>query len=265
MRIGVVLSPVAEWAEVESAARLADELGLDSVGFWDHYHSPKPEWGYVSGWSAYGYLAAITERVLLSPNVLNGLHYELGVLAKESSMLSIMSGGRLELAIGAGDWPESHDAWGQPFPSPTDRLGRLEETVDGLRRIWTGQPVTVDGQHVQLAGAICTPAPDPAPRVVVGVGKSPRTLRHAVRFADEVNLYAEPAVLDEARRLIAAEGRPVDISVVLGWEMENWPADIHEPIAAWRDRGVERLLVNVGGPDMEDRIRQVAPLNGASG
>ncbi|MDQ3871436.1 MAG: LLM class flavin-dependent oxidoreductase, partial [Chloroflexota bacterium] len=116
MRIGAILSPVADWKLVLEAARAADELGLDAVGFWDHYHSPRPEWGYVCGWSAYGYVAAMTRRVRLVPMVLNNLHYEPGVLAKESSLLSIVSGGRFELAIGAGDWPQSFAAWGRPYP-----------------------------------------------------------------------------------------------------------------------------------------------------
>jgi alkanesulfonate monooxygenase SsuD/methylene tetrahydromethanopterin reductase-like flavin-dependent oxidoreductase (luciferase family) len=107
MRIGAVLSPVQEWPAIVEAARTADDSGLDAISFWDHYHSPKPEWGYVCGWSAYGYLAAVTSRVRLVPMVLNNLHYEPGVLAKESSILAIASGGRFELGIGAGDWPES--------------------------------------------------------------------------------------------------------------------------------------------------------------
>jgi alkanesulfonate monooxygenase SsuD/methylene tetrahydromethanopterin reductase-like flavin-dependent oxidoreductase (luciferase family) len=257
MRLGVVLSPADEWRAVVEAARLADDLGLDSIGFWDHYHSPRPEWGYVCGWSAYGYLAAVTKRIRLVPNVLNSLHYELGVLAKESSMLAIATGGRFELGIGAGDWPESFAAWGHDFPTPTDRLRRMAETVGALREIWGGEAVTMRGTSIRLDGAICTPPPPAPPRVVVGVGASPRTLRHAVRFADEVNLYADPMMLDTARTLLAESGRDVDLSIVLGWEMDKWPADVAGGIGTWVERGVERLMVNVGGPDMLDRIRQM--------
>src|SRR4051794_29608023 len=94
MRVAAILSPFAEWPPILEAARHADEVGLDAVGFWDHYHSGRPEWAYVCGWSAYGAIAAVTSRVRLVPMVLNNLHYEPGVLAKESSILSIASGGR---------------------------------------------------------------------------------------------------------------------------------------------------------------------------
>ncbi len=258
MHVGVVLSPVEDWSRIERAARLADELGLHSVGFWDHYHSPRPEWGYTCGFSAYGYLAGVTHQVRLVPNVINSLHYDVGVLAKESSTLALASGGRFELGIGAGDWPESFAAWGQPFPPAAERLARLEEVIDALRGLWSGEPTTTKGEFVQLDGAICTPAPPVAPRVVVGVGASTRTLRHAVAYADEVNLYAEPALLDTAREVIAESGRAVEASIVLGWELDKWPSDIDTPIREWAERGVSRLLVNVGGDDMDDRIRQVA-------
>ena len=262
MRIGTVLSPVADWKDVEGAALLADELGLDSIGFWDHYHSPRPEWGYVCGWSAYGYLAAITSRVRLVPNVLNCLHYDVGVLAKESSVLALASGGRFELAIGAGDWPESFEAWGQSFPPAEARLARLEETVMALRALWGGDPVHLDGDHVKLNGAICTPAPPAQPRVAVGAGSSVRTLRHAIAYADEVNLYAELDLLQLARRLIEESGRSVDVSIVMGWEMDKWPADVAGELAAWAEQGVTRVLVNVGGSDMPDRVRQLATAAG---
>ncbi|MBA3946118.1 MAG: LLM class flavin-dependent oxidoreductase [Herpetosiphonaceae bacterium] len=65
---------------------------MDSVGFWDHYHSEQPAWGYVCGWSAYGALASMTTRIHLLPMVICRLNYTPGVLAKETSMLSIISG-----------------------------------------------------------------------------------------------------------------------------------------------------------------------------
>ena len=150
MRIGAVLSPVDDWQRVVEGARAADELGFDSVSFWDHYHSPRPEWGYVCGWAAYGYLAAVTRDVRFVSMVLNALHYQLGVLAKESSMLSIASGGRFELGIGAGDWPESFAAWGHNFPSAVERLARLDGVRDAPGRLRAARGC---GLHSRPAGA----------------------------------------------------------------------------------------------------------------
>jgi alkanesulfonate monooxygenase SsuD/methylene tetrahydromethanopterin reductase-like flavin-dependent oxidoreductase (luciferase family) len=264
MRIGAVLSPVQEWPAFVEAAKVADEVGLDAIGFWDHYHSPKPEWGYVCGWSAYGFLAAVTSRVRFVPMVLNNLHYEPGVLAKESSILSIASGGRFELGIGAGDWPESFAAWGRPFPDAQTRLKLLSETVDALRRLWRGDAVTIEGSHVRLTDAACTPAPTSPPRVVVGVGPSRRTLREAVRYADEVNVYTDEAVVAAARDEIARAGRDVAISLFVGWEFEKWPTDPAGELSRWSERGIDRFFINVGGPDMADRVRQLAKVQAAT-
>jgi alkanesulfonate monooxygenase SsuD/methylene tetrahydromethanopterin reductase-like flavin-dependent oxidoreductase (luciferase family) len=254
MRIAALLTPVASWPPIVEAARAAEDAGLDAVGFWDHYHSAQPAWAYVCGWSAMGAMAAATERVRLLPMVLNNLHYEPGVLAKESSILDAVSGGRFELGIGAGDWPESFSAWGRPFPAVDERLDRLVETIEALRLTWTGEPVTYEGRHVRLEGAICTPAPSVPPRVVVGIGGSRRTVHRLLPLADELNVYADVALVQEAQAAADASGRDVAISVFLSWEWDKWPSDPVGELARWADLGVERACVSLGSDDMVARI-----------
>ncbi len=258
MRLAALLTPTPDWPAIGEAAQVADAAGVDAVGFWDHYHSAQPDWAYVSGWSALGAIAAGTTRVKLLPMVLNNLHYQPGVLAKESSVLAILSGGRFELGIGAGDWPASFAAWGEPFPHAEERLDRMIEVVEALRLAWAGGPVDYRGKHVRLHGAICTPAPPTPPRVVIGVGASRRSLARAVDVADEVNLYAEPNLLVEAQAAIASARRSVAASVFLPWEWDNWPVDPAGELRAWRDRGADRACVSVGGPDMPRRIEELA-------
>ena len=254
MRIGAVLSPLADWQPIADAAVTADEAGLDAVGFFDHYHSLEPQLAYLCGWSLYGAIAATTRRVRLVPMVLNNLHYDLGVLAKESAALSIASGGRFELGIGAGDWPQSFAAWGQPFPDRDARLDRLEETVAALRQLWTGQPVHVDGGHVRLDGATCTPAPPVPPRVVAGVARSARTLDRALRFADEVNVYADEPFLTTVLERTGGADRPIGVSLYLDWSWDAWPSDPVGELRRWRDRGIERCFVCVGADDIVHRV-----------
>ncbi len=258
MKIAALLTPTPDWPAIEAAARVADDRGIDSIGLWDHYHSGQPDWAYVAGWSAFGALAALTTRVKLLPMVLNNLHYEPGVLAKESSILALSSGGRFELGIGAGDWPESFAAWGRPFPGADERLDRLVETIEALRLLWSGEPTSYDGRHVKLRDAICTPPPPTPPRVVIGVGGSRRTLARAITVADELNLYAEPELVNEAARLVA-EGRPsIALSVLLSWEWDKWPAEPEAELASWQARGVARVCVSLGGPDMPERVNRLA-------
>ena len=260
-RVIAVLSPVGNWAAIEEAAVAADAAGLDGIGFWDHYHSLAPDWAYVCGWSAYGALAARTSHVRLVPMVLNSLHYELGVLAKESSVLSIVSGGRFELGIGAGDWPESFAAWGQPFPPAEDRLARLAETAAALRRLWRGQAVTVDGSHVHLEGALSAPPPPALPRIVVGAGGSIRAVQSALAYADEINVYAEPELVARTRVALAAAGRGVGLSVFADWSWDHWPADVQGEIERWSRAGVDRLVASIGSREMPRRIEILATVS----
>lgn len=245
MRIAVTLIPTGAWPAVREAALIADSGGIDAVGLWDHFHSNRPEEALVGGWSVYGALAMLTERVRLTPMVLNHLNYPLGTLAKESASLAILSGGRFELGIGAGGWPGEHEIWGQPFPSGAERVGMLEEKVSALRALWSGEPVTFGGEHVRLAGAASRPAPPVPPRVVVG-GGSRRLIRSAVRYADELNVGEDTETLAFARREIEAAGRDVSISTTLFWD--EWPADPEGMLAALEGRGVERVFVNLLPP-----------------
>jgi alkanesulfonate monooxygenase SsuD/methylene tetrahydromethanopterin reductase-like flavin-dependent oxidoreductase (luciferase family) len=260
VRIGAVLSPVPEFGQVLDAARAADEAGLDAVGLWDHYHSQRPEWGYVAGWAALGAIVAVTERVHVVPMVINSLNYELGTIAKESSILALASGGRFELGIGAGDWPESFAAWGRTFPSLDDRQVRLAEKVAALRRIWSGESITMKGRHVELAGAICTPAPISPVRVVVGAGKSHRIAADAIGYADEINLYDDPELIATTRRLAESSGIAPAVSVFLDWSMGQWPADHEARIQRLRAQGIDRAFVSIGGSDMPARIASLAGL-----
>jgi alkanesulfonate monooxygenase SsuD/methylene tetrahydromethanopterin reductase-like flavin-dependent oxidoreductase (luciferase family) len=259
MRIGAILSPVGDWPIILESAKIADASGLDAIGFWDHYHSEKPEWAYVCGWSAYGMLAAATKRVRLTPMVICRLNYTLGVLAKESAILSIVSGGRFELGIGAGDYPIEYTAWHQPFPNATTRVQALAETIAALRLIWQGGAVTYSGEHVQLTDAACTPVPPAPPRVVAGVGGSRRMIRSAVAYADELNLYSDPELVGFAQAEIANAGRAIDLSVYLYWDA--WPDDPRGELARWEERGVGRALVCVGfQPDMPGRVAELAAM-----
>src|SRR3954465_15524620 len=260
MRVGVILSPVGDWKTILEAAKIADAGGLDAVGFWDHYHSEKPEWAYVCGWSAYGALAAATKRIKLTPMGICRLNYTLGVLAKESAILAIVSGGRFELGIGAGDYPIEYSAWRQPFPDATTRVELLEETIAALRLIWQGGAVTYAGKHVQLIDAACTPAPPLAPRVVAGVGGSRRMIRSAVAYADELNLYSDPELFAFAQAEIAKAGRAIDCSVYLHWD--KWPDDPRGELARWEALGASRALVCVGFlPGMPAGVAKLAEIS----
>lgn len=251
MRVGIVLVD-GTWPQIVNAARQADAAGIDAIGFWDHYHSSFPGWEPHNGWAVYGFLAAVTERIRLCPLVLDGPNYSIGRLTKETSMLSILSGGRFDLGIGIGDIPEEEEAWGQPpYPDAATRIDWLEETIAALRLAWTGQPVDYTGQHIRLRGAHCPPAPPSHPPVVIGAAASMRMVRRAVAWADEVNVYNNPKVIAGAKRAIAESGREVLLSSCAD-QFEDFgdqvPGTLESQLRAWRDTGIDRLFISLYEP-----------------
>lgn len=244
MRIGVNLGPTGDWPAMLAAAQTADTDGFDAIGFLDHYHAPRLEWPYICGWSAYGALAMATSRIHLVPMVIDRLNYLPGVLAKETTTLSILSGGRFELGIGAGDFFEEARAWGLPVPDASARITGLKETVTVLRRIWSGELVSFEGEQIQLTNAASTPVPPTSPRVVVGAGGSRRLISSAVEYADEINVYADEDLIRFARQEIEVSGRAVALSVFV-WD---WIEDITDKLAAWEQMGVERTFVTFWHP-----------------
>jgi len=244
MRIGVNLGPTGDWSAMLEAAKEADKIGFDAVGFLDHYHTDKLEWPYLCGWSSYGALAITTSRIHLVPLMIDRLNYLPGVLAKETSTLSIVSAGRFELGIGAGDYFEEARAWGTEVPGAPARIAGLKETITVLRRIWKGEQVTFEGKQLHLKNAASTPIPPAPPHVVVGAGGSRRLIRSAVEYADEINVYADEDLIRFAHAEIEASYRPITLSVYV-WD---WPENIAEKLATWEKLGVERTFLTFWHP-----------------
>ncbi|HET7037881.1 MAG TPA: LLM class flavin-dependent oxidoreductase [Thermomicrobiaceae bacterium] len=244
MRIGVNLGPTADWAALLTAARTADALGYDALGLLDHYHAPNPAWRYLGGWSIYGAIAVTTSRIRLVPLVIDRLNYLPGILAREAAALALLSGGRFELGIGAGDFFEEARAWGVPVPDAPARVTGLRETVLALRRLWSGEVVRFQGQELRLLGAAGATLPPVPPRIVVGAGRSRRLIRSAVAYADEINIYADDDLIGYARDQIDASGRSVGLSTYV-WD---WPDDIASALARWERQGVERVFLTFWHP-----------------
>ncbi len=244
MRIGVNLGLTANWREVLEVARRADDYGFDAVSFPDHYQAENAKLGQVCGWSLYGALAMKTTRIQLVPMVICRLNSLPGVLAKETTMLSLLSEGRFELGIGAGDYFEEMHAWGIPVPKASKRVEELKETVQVLQKVWTGEAVTFEGKHVQVHNGLCVPVPESIPRVIVGVGSSRRLLQSAVEYADEVNVFGDEGLIREAYSEIEASGREISLSVFV-WK---WRENIEEKLKEWEQLGVDRTFVTFWEP-----------------
>ncbi|GFH37866.1 LLM class F420-dependent oxidoreductase [Streptomyces pacificus] len=201
-----------------TVARATEDLGFDAFFRSDHYLSMGPGDGLpgpTDAWITLAGLARETQRIRLGTLMTAGTFRLPGVLAIQVAQVDQMSGGRIELGLGAGWFEEEHRAYGIPFPE--ERLARLEEQLAILTGLWgteTGKTFSHDGRYYRLQDS---PAlPKPAQRrlpVLIGGHGATRTPRLAARYADEFNIpFASPEDTERqfgrVRAAAEAVGRP---------------------------------------------------------
>ena len=199
-------------------ARKIEARGLDWIGVQDHPYQRR----FVDTWTLLGAIAAATARVGFFPDVANLPLRPPAVMAKAAASLDVLSGGRFEFALGAGGFWDAIEAYGGPRREPRDALAALEEAIQIIRLMWSGERnLRFAGEHYSLAGAHSGPVPAHPIGIWLGV-YGPRALRLAGRLADgwvpslrgDLTLLSEgSARLDDAA---AAAGRdPAEIRRVV--------------------------------------------------
>ncbi len=260
---------LAAWNRTVQVTRQAEALGFESVWLFDHFHTvPRPtdEITFES-FTSLAALAALTSRVRLGHIVICTGFRNPALTAKMISTLDAISGGRMELGIGAGWKRDEWLAYGYGFPETKERLARLADDLEVITRML--QPArsthaTFDGTYAHVRDAINVPKPVQQPRVPIMVGgNGPNvTWRLAARFADELNLDGmEPGELHEALPVIRSRceeiGRDpatLPVSVHIGPEMLAAAGNARvDQLAAYREAGIRRvqtlLLVSVTSDD----------------
>ena len=208
----------AKWAKTVEVTRLAESLGYDSIWLYDHVHNvPVPAHEAVfECWTALAALSQVTTRVRLGQIVGCASYRNPGLLAKISSNLDVISGGRLDWGIGAGWYEHEYRAYGYDFPPAADRIRILAETVEIVRSMWTEPDTHYDGRHFTISGAQCDPKPlqSPHPPILIGGGGPQLTLRVVARLADRSNFGGNPAEFADKCEILArhceAVGRDYD-------------------------------------------------------
>ena len=268
MRVGIILpqgwtgeyaglDPRAAWARTLEVAQAAEELGFESIWLFDHFHTtpePTDEITFES-LTALAALAALTRRVRLGQIVACSAYRNPALLAKMISTLDAISGGRVEVGLGAGWKRDEFEAYGYPFLALRDRLGVLRETLEVVGRMLAPGRATWAGEHASVSGAINMPKPIQQPRPPIMVGGNGRevTWRLAARHADELNLDATPpAELPDAMAVIADRcgevGRDpatLRVSVHIWWEHLDAAPDRARLLEAYRRAGVARVMTLV--------------------
>ncbi|WP_406281363.1 LLM class F420-dependent oxidoreductase [Embleya sp. NBC_00896] len=176
-----------------TVARATEDLGFGAFFRSDHYLHMSGDGlpGPTDAWITLAGLARETKRIRLGTLMTAATFRLPGVLAIQVAQVDAMSGGRVELGLGAGWFGQEHAAYGIPFPR--ERFGRLEEQLEILTGLW-GTPVGAtfryDGRHYSLADspALPKPAQRPHPPILIGGFGAERTPALAARFADEFNI-----------------------------------------------------------------------------
>jgi probable F420-dependent oxidoreductase len=183
------------WDTLLDHARKAEELGFDSLWLSDHlfldlakYRGPPEPRGIYEPLVTLAALARTVTRPRLGTLVMCEALRPASVLAKALATLDRISGGRLDVGLGAGWYPPEYEAVGLSFPPPGERLARLAEAVEVVRGLLGGGPLTFEGRYHRAAGAVNLPPAfqEPHPPVFVG-GKGDRLIQLAVEHADGWN------------------------------------------------------------------------------
>jgi F420-dependent oxidoreductase-like protein len=184
------------WEQWLALAGACEEHGLEGLFRSDHYESVMGmrERGSLDAWATLAGLAARTSRIRLGTLVSPATFRHPSVLAKNVVTVDHISGGRVELGLGAGWHEGEHRAHGFEFPATPTRMERLAEQLEIVNRSWSEDAFSFQGRHYQLQDLRAQPKPvqRPRPTLLVGGGAGPKSLALAARFADEYNVTGIP-------------------------------------------------------------------------
>jgi len=223
------------WDEIVRLWRRAEELGFDTAWTYDHFvavmmdpHDPTLE-----AWTCLAALSTQTERIRIGALVTGNTYRHPAILAKMATTVDVISGGRLELGMGAGWYEPEHRMFGLRFGTARERCERLEEALQVIRALWGEHEASFAGRHYQLEAAIHEPKPvqKPHPPIVVAGAGEKRLLPIVARYADAWSSFGSPEVyrrkIEVLRRYGEECGRDVDRiekSVLLPAAIDEDPA-----------------------------------------
>jgi F420-dependent oxidoreductase-like protein len=236
------------WDQWVALARACEDHGVEGLFRSDHYLSVsgKPERGSLDAWATLSALAAVTDRIRLGTLVSPVTFRHPSVLAKSVITADHVSGGRVELGMGAGWHEEEHRAYGFEFPPDDERMLLLEEQLEIVHRQWHGVPFSFEGRHYRIDRPHIVPGPvqQPHPPLIVGGRAGPRSARLAARWADEYNtIFATPEECAARRARVAEawerEGRDpsaLRFSLMTGVVVGRDGDEVHERAGAVIER-----------------------------
>ncbi len=262
--------PQDAWRRSVAVAQQAEQLGFESIWLFDHFHTiPRPtdEITFES-FTALSALAALTSRVRIGHVVICTAFRNPALTAKMISTMDAISGGRMELGIGAGWKRDEWLAYGYGYPETAERLARLADDLEVITRMLAGdrhEHATYEGRLASVRDARNVPKPIQQPRVPIMVGgNGPNvTWRLAAKHADELNLDGmTPDEVAEVLPVIRSRCEEIDRDpATLAISVHVWGEQIGvagqarvDRLAGYRDLGVSRVMGLIGETATSDEI-----------
>lgn len=200
-----------------AVARACEDAGLDSVWFADHFmwrseDEPDKERPTLECFVTLGALAAATERVRLGALVAGVPYRNPALLAKMHATLDVISHGRCIIGLGAGWHKLEFDAYGWPFGTVKERMEKLEDAVQIMRKMMTERPASYSGKHYSIDKALNDPMPvqKPRPPIMIGGGGEKQTLRLVAQYADFCNVFGDPPAVQHKFEVLREHCERVD-------------------------------------------------------
>jgi alkanesulfonate monooxygenase SsuD/methylene tetrahydromethanopterin reductase-like flavin-dependent oxidoreductase (luciferase family) len=244
---------VEQWQEIEA-------LGFDSAWLTDHFMNDDEDAPIFEGWTALAGLAMATSRIRIGLMVTGNTYRHPSVLAKQAVTVDHISGGRLQLGLGAGWWEREHEAYGFDFPGPGERVGRFAETLDLLERLQAERRTDFSGHYYSTRDTPFAPKSLQSPRLPVTIGcKGPRMLALTAAHAEVWNtrgpveiVVPRMAALDDACRAIGRDPTTLVRSV---WPYEasfDSVGAMAESITPYREAGFTEIILD--WPEEPERV-----------
>ncbi len=258
------------WTEADSIP------SIEHAWAFDHFIplGSDPTGSQLEGWTLLGALAARTERLRLGLMVTGNTYRHPAVLANIATTVDVISRGRLDFGIGAG-WNElESNMYGIPLYKPGERIRRLGEACEVIKRLWTETVAQFDGQYYQLKDARCEPKPvqKPHPPFVIGGGGEQLTLRVVAEYASvwnfvggDVDMFRhKSSVLAQHCNAIGRDPATIQHSIHQLIQPDNLASSIDE-LRPYIEAGATHIILNLRAPYPENIVHKlteeiIAPL-----
>jgi alkanesulfonate monooxygenase SsuD/methylene tetrahydromethanopterin reductase-like flavin-dependent oxidoreductase (luciferase family) len=231
-----------DWDPLFEKCALGEALGFEGFYASDHMHGVAgvpAETPFMEAWTVLAALAAHTRRLRLGVLVSGVTYRHPSMLAKIAATLDAISGGRVDLGMGASWSRDDHVAYGLEFPPLRERIERLEEAVELITGLWTHERFSFEGRYYRLVDAPLAPRPVQSRAPILLAGASPRLLRLAARFAQQWISVSTPrfaarcaAEIEAHCREIGRDPLEIEFAQSLGLYLSDSPAEVERMLAA---------------------------------